>query len=225
MVGSSRTYSVSPALGPLQLGRELDPLRLAAGELGRRLAEPEVAQADLPQDVQRAEHLRLVGEELAGRVDRQPEHVGDVLLAVLDLQRLRVVAGAVADRAWGVDARQEEQLDHDEALALAVLAAALGDVEREPPGVVAAGPRRLGRGEELADVVEQARVGGEVRARRPADRLLVDPHQPLDALHPADDPAAERGRGRPLQLRRRPRPPPASSMAEVRRRPARPGPG
>ena len=67
------------ALGPLQLGRELDPLRLAAGELGRRLAEPQVAQADLAQHVERAEHLRLVGEELPGRVDRHAQHVGDVL--------------------------------------------------------------------------------------------------------------------------------------------------
>ena len=123
------------------------------------------------------------------------------LLAVLDLQRLRVVAGAVAGRAGGVDAGQEEQLDHHEALALAGLAAALGDVEREPPGVVAAGLRRLGRGEQLADVVEQPGVGGQVRARRAADRLLVDPHQPLDA-----PPSRRRsGRravadGRPLQL-------------------------
>ena len=136
---------MSPALGALQLGRELDPLRLAAGELGRGLAEPDVAQPDLPQDVERAEHLRLLGEELAGRIDRHPQDVGDVLLAVLDLQRLLVVAGAVADRAGGVDAGQEEQLDHHEALALAVLAAPLGDVEREPPGVVVAGLGRLGR--------------------------------------------------------------------------------
>ena len=106
----------------------------------------------------------------------------------------------MAGRAGRVDAGQEQQLDHDEALALAGLAAALGDVEREPPGVVAAGARRLGRGEQLADVIEQAGVGREVRARRAADRLLIDAHQPLDALHPAGDPAAERGHGRALQL-------------------------
>ena len=89
----------------------------------------------------------------------------------------------MARRARRVDARQEQQLDHDEPLALAGLAAALGDVEREPPGVVAPGARRLRRGEQLADVVEQAGVGREVRARRAADRLLVDAHQPLDVLH------------------------------------------
>ena len=54
------------ALRALQLGRELDPLRLAAGQLGGRLAEPQVAEADLAQDVERAPHVRLVGEELPG---------------------------------------------------------------------------------------------------------------------------------------------------------------
>ena len=34
------------ALHPLQFGRQLDPLRLAAGKLGRRLAQPQIAQAD-----------------------------------------------------------------------------------------------------------------------------------------------------------------------------------
>ena len=83
-----------------------------------------------------------------------------------------------------VDARQEQQLDHDEPLALARLAAAFGDVEREPPGVVVPGPRLFGRGEQLADMVEQPGVGRQVRPRRAADRLLVHPHQPLDASMP-----------------------------------------
>ena len=86
----------------------------------------------------------------------------------------------MAGRAGRVDARQEEQLDHHEAFALAGLAAALRDVEREAAGVVAARARRLRRGEQLAHVIEQAGVGREVRARRAADRLLVDAHEPLD---------------------------------------------
>ena len=68
------------ALRALQLGRELDALRLAARELGRGLAEPQVAEADLAQHVERAAHRRLVGEErrsAASTVMR--EHVGDVL--------------------------------------------------------------------------------------------------------------------------------------------------
>ena len=68
-----------PRCGALQLGRELDPLRFAARQLGGGLPEPQIAQAHLAQDVERAAHLRLVGEELPRRVDRHAEHVGDVL--------------------------------------------------------------------------------------------------------------------------------------------------
>ena len=75
--------------------------------------------------------MRLVGEELPGRVDRHAEHVGDGLVAVVDLERLGVVARAVTGRAGRIDARQEQQLDHHEAFALAVLQrplATLGEI-------------------------------------------------------------------------------------------------
>ena len=156
--------------------------------------------------------MRLVGEELPGRVDRHPQHVGDVLVAVLDLQRLRVVAGPVAGRARRVDARQEEQLDHHEALALAGLAAALGDVEREPPGVVAAGPappwsprRACGRGRTArCRWPGSSAACGRSASGRPRTRRLI-----------ASIPAAIRppsgGHGRPLQLRRLPPRPAARS--------------
>jgi hypothetical protein len=47
VVGSSSTYSVSPRWFALQLGGELDALRLAARELGGRLTEPQVAEPHL----------------------------------------------------------------------------------------------------------------------------------------------------------------------------------
>ena len=54
------------ALRALQLGGELDALRLAARQLGRRLAEPQVAQADVAQQRAAAARTRgLVGEERA----------------------------------------------------------------------------------------------------------------------------------------------------------------
>src|SRR3546814_20805411 len=65
----------------------------------------------------------------------------------------------MAGRARRVHAGHEQQFHADETLALASLAAPLGDVEREPSGIVAAAARR-GRGsEQLAHMVEQARVG------------------------------------------------------------------
>ncbi len=129
-----------PATGALQLGGELDALRLAAAQLGRRLTQPEVAQAHVAQRLEAARGSGYVGEELRGVVDRHGQHVGDGLAAVRHLERLGVVARPVAGRARCVGAGQEQQLDGDETLALAGLAAALCDVEGEPAGAVAARP-------------------------------------------------------------------------------------
>ena len=71
------------ALRALQLGGELDALRLAAGQLGRRLAEAQVAEADLAQHVERRggrAARRAKNSQAASTV--MPEHLGDVLAAV-----------------------------------------------------------------------------------------------------------------------------------------------
>ncbi len=108
------------------------------------------------------------------------------------LQRVLVVARTVAGRTRGVDAGHEQQLHADEAFALAGFAAALGDVEREPTGVVVAPARGGCRGVQLAHRVEQAGVGGQVGARRAPDGLLVDTHQPANRIG-ASMQAAARG--------------------------------
>ena len=61
-----------------------------------------------------ARHRR---EELGGLLDRHVEHLGDGLALVVDLERLAVVAGAVADLARDVDVGQEVHLDLDRAVA------------------------------------------------------------------------------------------------------------
>src|SRR5690606_36277564 len=71
------------------------------------------------------------------------------------------------------------------------LAAPALDVEAEPARRVAAGARFLGRGEELADRREEARVRRRIRARRAADRALADVDHAVDVLEPLD-----RGDGR-----------------------------
>ena len=80
----------------------------------------------------------------------------------------------MADVAGDVDVGQEVHLDLDDAVALAGLAAAALDVEGEAARLVAA---RLGfrqAGEPVADRREGAGIGRGVRARRAADRRLVD---------------------------------------------------
>ena len=60
-----------------ELGGELDPLGLAAGERRRRLAEADVVEADVVEGLQAPVDLRDVREELDRLVDRHLEHVGD----------------------------------------------------------------------------------------------------------------------------------------------------
>ena len=169
-----------------ELRGQLDALRLAAGERRRRLAELDVVEADVVQRLQAPAQLRDLGEELERLLDRHLEHVGDRLALEAHLERLLVVAVPVAGLARHVDVGQEVHLDLDRAVALAGLAAAAADVEGEAPGLVAA-HLRLGRQRvELADVREQVDVGGRVRARRAADRLLVDVDhlvEDVDPLH------------------------------------------
>ena len=138
------------------------------------------------QGAQPAGDLRHVLEELDRLLDRHLEHVGDALALEADLERLAVVALAVALLAGHVDVGQEVHLDLDLAVAAADLAAAALDVEAEAARLVAARPRLLGLGEELADVVEDAGVGGRVGARRAPDRRLVDVDDLVDLAEPVD---------------------------------------
>src|SRR6267143_501196 len=159
---------------PAEFFGELDPLRLATRQLGRRLSKPDIAKADLTERLQLALDLRDAVEKRGRLLDAHVEHVGDRFAAIGDLERLFVVALALADFAGHVDVRQEMHLDLDDAVPLTVLAAATLDVEAEPARLVAAHLRLGHFGEQLADIGEDAGVGGRVRPGRPADRRLVD---------------------------------------------------
>ena len=138
-------------------------------------------------------------EELERLLDRHLEHVGDRLALEADLERLAVVALAVALLARHVHVGQEVHLDLDLPVAAAHLAAPALDVEREAPRLVAARPRLLGLGEQLADLVEQPDVRGRVRARRAADRRLVDRDDLVELVEAVDPPVRARPLPRPVQ--------------------------
>ena len=129
---------------------------------------------------------RDVPEELDRLADGHVEHIGDGLALVGDLERLAVVAGAATDLARDVDIGEEVHLDLDDAVAPTSLAAAAADVEGEAAGLVASHAGLGGLGEELADLVEDAGVGGGVRARRAADGRLVDVDDLVDVLDALD---------------------------------------
>ena len=75
-----------------QLGDELDALRLAARQRRRRLAERQVAEADVLQQLQRVRDVRHRGEEVDRLVDLHLQHVADALAAPAHRQRLGVEA-------------------------------------------------------------------------------------------------------------------------------------
>ena len=183
-----------------QLGGQLDPLGLAARQGRRRLAEADVAEADVDQRLHVAGDGGLVGEELQRLLARQVEHLGDVLALERDVEGVAVVAGALAHLARDVDVGQEVHLDLDRAVAGARLAAAALDVEREPPGQVAADLGLLGLGEQLADVVEHAGVGGGVRPRGAPDGRLVDADDLVELLDALDALVAARRHLGPVDL-------------------------
>ena len=166
--------------------------------VGAGWPEPDVAEADVDQRLQVPGDRRDRREEVDGLLDRHVEHLGDGLALVVHLERLAVVAGAVADLARHVDVRQEVHLDLDRAVAGAGLAAAALDVEGEPALLVAAHLRLGGLGEQLADVVEDAGVGRRVGPRRAADRRLVDVDDLVDVLEAGDPACAGPGTVRAL---------------------------
>ena len=118
-------------LAPVQLLGQLHALGLAAGKRGGGLAQAHVAQAHIVEGLQLALDLGDVAKERQGLGHAHLEHVRNRLAAVGDLQCLAVVALAAADLARHVDIRQEVHLDIDLSIALARLAAAARDVERE----------------------------------------------------------------------------------------------
>ena len=104
----------------------------------------------------------------------------------MHLERLAVVALALADLTGHVDIRQEVHLNLQQAVAGAGLTAAAADIEREAPRAIAAQLRVLCGGKERADIVKQAGIRRRVGARRAADGALVDVDDLIQILHAVD---------------------------------------
>ena len=109
-----------------------------------------------------------------------------VLALEADLQRLAIEAMPLAHRAGDPHVGQKVHLQPVRAVAFAGFAATAGHVEAEPAFLVAAGFRLGQLRVQLANVVEHLDVGGRVRARRAADRRLIDGDQLVEMLEPFD---------------------------------------
>ena len=172
------------ALG--QLGGQLDPLGLAAGQGGGGLAQLDVAQAHLVEGLELVVQPGEVLKEGEGLLHRHLQHLIDVLAFVAHLQGLPVVPLALAHLAGHVDVGEEVHLNFQQAVALAGLAAPAPDVEGEAARAVAPGLGVGGGGEQITDVVEQAGIGGRVGAGGAADGGLVNVDDLIQELLPLD---------------------------------------
>ena len=190
--GGGLVEDVERAAGgdPRQLARELDALRLAAGQGGRALAEPDVAEPHVVQRLQHAHDVPVHGEVLHRLAHAHLQHLGDVLALVADPQRGVVEALALAHLAGHVDVGEEVHLHQLHAVALARLAAAALHVEAEAARRVAERARLRRQREDLADGVEHLGVRRRVAARRAADGPLVDVDHLVEVLDPAEWPCA-----------------------------------
>ena len=175
-----------------KLGRELDALGFAAGERRRRLAEADIAEADLAERAELRFELWKVAEEFKRLLHGHFQHVRDALALVVDLERFAVVALALADLAGHVNIGQEVHLDLELTVARAGLAAAAAHIEAEAARAVAARLRVRRGGEEVADVVEEIRIGRGVGARRAPDGALVDADDLVEELFALDGAASAR---------------------------------
>ena len=173
-------------IGAGKLGGQLDALGLAAGKRWRGLAEREVIEAHVAERLQDAANLGDAMEELHRLAAGHVEHLGDRLAVEADGERLFVVALAAARVALDPHVGQEVHLDAKLAVALALLAAAAGHVETEPPRLIAA-KFRLGQlGEKRANEIEGPCERGRIGTGRLAQRLLIDADHLVDLLDAAD---------------------------------------
>ncbi|VVB67153.1 Uncharacterised protein [uncultured archaeon] len=111
---------------------------------------------------------------LSGLLHGHIQHLGDGPAPVIDLQRLAVVAGALALLTLNEHIREEVHLDLDQPVALAGLTAATVHIEGETAFLVASDLGLLGLCKCLSDGIEDLGICRRIGARSPADGALVD---------------------------------------------------
>ena len=138
------------------------------------MAEGEVAQAGVGEELEGFLELGVGGEELGGGLDVEIENIADGESVVTDFQGSGIVA--LAEAAFAIDPGGGEEIhfQFDAAVALALGALPFSVVEGKAGGGVAAHAGFGELGEEGSDMVEEFDVGGGAGARGLADRRLVD---------------------------------------------------
>ena len=107
----------------------------------------------------------------------------------------------MTDLAGDINIRQEVHLDFDETVSGAGLAAPALDIEGKTPRFIPAQLRVLRRCKQVADIGEKTRIRRRIRARRPADRALVDVDDLVEVCKTRDAVRFSRAYLPPVQLR------------------------
>ena len=138
------------------------------------MAEGEVAQAGVGEELEGFLELGVGGEELGGGLDVEIENIADGESVVTDFQGSGIIA--LAEAAFAIDPGGGEEIhfQFDAAVTLALGTLPFSVVEGKAGGGIAAHAGFGKLGEEGADVVEEFDVGGGAGARGLADRRLVD---------------------------------------------------
>ena len=146
----------------------------------------DIAEADAFQRLHLVAHRGHCAKKFRSLRHGQIEDVGDRLVLELDLERLAIIALAVAGIAGDIDIGKKMHLDLDDPIALAGLAAPALDVEGEAAGLIAARFGLREAGKPIADRGEGAGIGRGIRARRASDRRLVDVDDLVEKFEPID---------------------------------------
>src|SRR5262249_60442089 len=145
-----------------QPGGDPQPLRLAAGQGRRGLAQPQVSEADLTDGPQRRGDGSPAGELLQGVVHAQAESVGYGQAVDADGERGVIEAGAMAGLARDGYVGQVLDVEVNVSQPAAGGALSLTSVEREVPGLPAPPASVCGGGAHTAEpgAHSRGRCGG-----------------------------------------------------------------
>ena len=111
-----------------EMRRELDALSFAAGERGGGLAETQIAEADVVQDLEFDEEPRMVIEEGDGFANGELEDLMDVEVLVADIEDGGFIARAFTLFADEFDIGKELHFNGDGAIAW--------QTSQRPPGML-----------------------------------------------------------------------------------------
>jgi hypothetical protein len=166
--------------------RQLQALRLPSGKRVQRLAEAQIVETNVDEDLQAATEFAMIAEEAQRLAGGHAQNVVDGFLLVADLEDLGTEAGAVADTAGYINVGQKLHLDALESFAFAGIAATAVHVEGERGALVAAHARDCRTREQLADEIVRLQVRRRVGAGRRANGGLVDENHVGDAVGTVD---------------------------------------